>query len=94
MQNKKRGRVRKLLGQGLGWLCLAIGIPGLFLPLLQGVVLILLGIIFLSASYPKLKIWVENEFAKGKTRHPKARAILEKVEKIYRKLSAIFETKE
>lgn len=92
-ENQKKGRVRRLLGQMLGWVCLLFGVIGLFLPFFQGVVLILLGIIFLSATYPKLKIWIEREFVKSKTRHPKVRGFLEGVEKIYRKLVAVFEEK-
>lgn len=93
--NNKRqnGMVRKFLGQVLGWFCLVVGALGLFLPFLQGVILILLGIIFLSATYPSIKTWIEKEFIKGETRHPKIRPILKKIEEVYIKLVKIFEVK-
>lgn len=90
---KKKGGVRKLLKQVLGWLCLVVGIAGLFLPFLQGILLILLGIIFLSATYPSLKIQIEKELKKDRSSHPKVRKILKGIEVVYLKLVAIFEIK-
>ena len=82
-----------MLGQILGWVCLFFGIIGLFLPFFQGVVLILIGIILLSASYPKLKIWIEKEFTKRESRNPKVNKFLKKVEGVYIKLVAFFEVR-
>lgn len=95
MENVKRqkGKIRKLLEQILGWSCLMVGILGLFLPFLQGVLLILMGVIFLSATYPSLKVWIEKEFAKIETRHSKARPVLRAIEKVYINLVKIFEVR-
>ncbi len=90
-EKKQKGRVRRFFEQILGWSCLFLGIIGLFLPFLQGVVLILMGVLFLSASYPSLKIWIEKEFKKGETRHPRVRDFLKGVEKVYLKLVSVFE---
>ena len=87
---KQKGRVKKFLGQVFGWLCLIVGTLGLFLPFLQGVLLILIGVIFLSVSHPSLKIWVKKEFAKSDNRPPGVRNILKAIEKAYIKLVAIF----
>lgn len=91
--NQKKGKIKRLLWQILGWFCLIVGLPGLFLPFLQGIFLILVGIILLSATYPKLKIWIERKFEKGRERHRKISPFLEKTEKVYRRLVEYFEVK-
>jgi uncharacterized membrane protein YbaN (DUF454 family) len=94
MEQKKKTRIRKILEEIVGWVFLLIGVLGLFLPFLQGIIFIIFGIIILSATYPKLEIWIEDQFKKGESRHPKIRSFLSKVEKIYRKLVTVLKVKE
>lgn len=91
---KRKTKFRKLLEQAVGWFCVVVGVPGLFMPFLQGIILIAIGLIILSATYPKLKDWIEKQFKKGETRSPKLRGFIKKTENVYRKLAAIFEIKE
>jgi uncharacterized membrane protein YbaN (DUF454 family) len=40
-----------------GWIALAVGVVGLFLPVLPGVLLLLLGLWLLSHEYPWARRW-------------------------------------
>jgi uncharacterized membrane protein YbaN (DUF454 family) len=51
----------------LGWTLLVLGVAGLFLPFLQGILLILAGLFILSRHYP----WAHRLFAKLKERFPR-----------------------
>ena len=50
-----------------GWFFLLLGIAGLFLPILQGVLFILIGLIILSTEY----VWAHRLLTRVKTRFPK-----------------------
>lgn len=50
-----------------GWLFLLLGIAGLFLPILQGVLFIFIGLIILSTEY----VWAHRLLSKLKARFPK-----------------------
>lgn len=50
----------------LGWVLVGLGIVGLFLPVLQGVLLIALGLYVLSRESRTVRHWVERM----RTRHP------------------------
>lgn len=51
----------------LGWLFLILGVAGIFLPVLQGILFLLIGLYFLSKKSPwakKLLIKIKNRFPK------------------------------
>jgi len=50
----------RILTLTLGWLCIVLGVVGLFLPLLQGVLLILLGLYLLSRESITGKRWMDR----------------------------------
>ncbi len=51
----------------LGWAFIVLGIAGLFLPVLQGILFLLIGLIILSTEY----VWAHKLLAKMKARFPK-----------------------
>ena len=51
----------------LGWVFVLVGIAGLFLPILQGVLMILIGLFILSSEY----VWAHHLLQKVKARYPK-----------------------
>ena len=66
-----------------GWLFIALGIAGLFLPILQGILFLLVGLVILSTEYHwarRLLGYVRNRFPKLdrviKAAHDKAASIL------------------
>jgi uncharacterized protein len=50
------GRVSRVV---LGVLCLALGVAGLFLPFLQGILLLLVGLTLLSSESEMARRWLE-----------------------------------
>lgn len=64
-----RARIRRLLVLTLGWSLVLLVIAGLVLPFLQGLMLILLGLIILSSEYQ----WARRLLAKLEARFPKIR---------------------
>ena len=67
----------------IGWLFIALGVVGLFLPVLQGILLLLIGLVILSTEYHwarRLLGSVRNRFPKLdsviKAAHDKAASIL------------------
>jgi len=50
-----------------GWSFVALGVAGLFLPILQGILFILIGLLILSSEY----VWAHRLLARGKQRFPK-----------------------
>ena len=53
--------IKKMAARGLGLLCIVLGFIGLFLPLLQGVLLLLVGVSLLSYGSPwgqSLQRWI------------------------------------
>jgi hypothetical protein len=51
----------------IGWIFLLLGVAGLFLPILQGVLFILIGLMILSTEYA----WAHHLLSKLKARFPK-----------------------
>jgi len=62
--NRRPKRVLVLI---VGWFFILLGILGLFLPILQGVLFILIGLIILSSEY----VWAHHLLARLKQRFPK-----------------------
>jgi uncharacterized membrane protein YbaN (DUF454 family) len=63
-----RALVKSLIVQLVGWAFIVLGILGLFLPVLQGILFILIGLIILSTEYQ----WAHRLLEKVKTRFPSA----------------------
>ncbi len=59
---------RKLLFNMAGWFFILLGILGLFLPVLQGILFLLIGLFLLAKENP----WAGKMFNKLKERYPKA----------------------
>ena len=52
--------VKRVLVLLVGWLCILVGIVGLFLPILQGILFIVIGLIVLSSEYAWARHWLEK----------------------------------
>lgn len=59
--------VKRLLILVVGWIFVLFGIVGLFLPVLQGILFILIGLTILSTEYA----WAHHLLAKLRQRFPK-----------------------
>jgi uncharacterized membrane protein YbaN (DUF454 family) len=60
-------RMKRLLIWCLGWVFIVLGILGLFLPVLQGILFLLIGLYLLSSTSP----WAEKLLNKLRERFPK-----------------------
>jgi uncharacterized membrane protein YbaN (DUF454 family) len=58
--------VKRILILVAGWLFILLGIVGLFLPILQGIVFLLIGLVILSSEY----IWAHHLLSKLRQRFP------------------------
>ena len=58
---------KRLLVLVAGWAFIALGILGLFLPILQGVLFLLIGLAILSSEY----VWAHHLLAKLRSRFPR-----------------------
>ena len=65
--NQRAKRIGVLM---LGWIFILLGIAGLFLPVLQGILFLLIGLIILSTEY----VWAHKLLTKMKTRFPRVAA--------------------
>jgi uncharacterized protein len=59
-------KFKRLLGLAAGWSFIALGVLGLFLPFLQGLLFLLIGITILSAEY----VWARRLLQKLRERFP------------------------
>jgi uncharacterized protein len=59
-------KTKKVVVLLLGWAFIALGVVGLFLPVLQGVLFLLIGLFILSSEY----VWAHRLLQKLKTRFP------------------------
>lgn len=53
--------------QIVGWIFVLLGIAGLFLPVLQGILFLLIGLVILSSEY----VWAHHLLGRVKARFPK-----------------------
>jgi uncharacterized membrane protein YbaN (DUF454 family) len=58
---------KRILVLIVGWAFILLGIVGLFLPILQGILFLLIGLIILSSEY----VWAHHLLARIKERFPK-----------------------
>jgi uncharacterized membrane protein YbaN (DUF454 family) len=59
--------VKRALVLSLGWGFILLGIVGLFLPVLQGVLFLLIGLVILSSEY----VWAHHLITRLRQRFPK-----------------------
>ena len=59
--------VKKALAIVAGWLFIVLGVIGLFLPFMQGVLFIMIGLTVLSGEY----VWAHQMLTKVRTRFPR-----------------------
>jgi len=62
-----RTTIKRALLLVTGWAFVLVGIAGLFLPVLQGVLMILIGLVILSGEY----VWAHRLLQKLRARYPR-----------------------
>jgi len=60
-----------------GWSFIVLGIAGLFLPILQGILFLIIGLVILSSEY----VWAHHLLNHVKTRFPKITKVIVSAEK-------------
>ncbi len=78
-----RTKLKKMALLSLGWAFMGMGIVGLFLPFLQGVLFLLIGLVILSSEY----VWAHRLLQKARARFP---AAARRFDEASRKASAWF----
>lgn len=66
--------IKRLTGRIIGWFFIVLGLLGLVLPVLQGILFLLIGLMILSKTSP----WAHNLFIKIEARYPKVSRQLNK----------------
>jgi len=66
--------VKKVLVLVAGWSFILLGIAGLFLPVLQGILFLMVGLVILSTEY----VWAHHLLVKIRARFPKIAATADK----------------
>ncbi|MGB0630863.1 MAG: PGPGW domain-containing protein [Alphaproteobacteria bacterium] len=59
--------LKRYIVLGLGWFFVVLGVLGIFLPVLQGILFLLIGFILLSRESE----WAQRQLEKLRTRYPK-----------------------
>ena len=77
---KVKTLAKRVLVQSVGWIFILIGIVGLFLPILQGVLFLLIGLMILSTEY----VWAHHLLRRIRQRFPK---VSDKVDQAAQKAS-------
>lgn len=67
-------RVKRVVALIAGWAFILLGIVGLFLPILQGVLFLLIGLIILSSEY----VWAHHLLNRLLDRFPRLRLMADK----------------
>lgn len=62
-----KSTAKRILTLMIGWAFILLGIAGLFLPILQGILFIIVGLIILSSEY----VWAHHLLQKLRARFPK-----------------------
>ena len=58
--------VKRIVVLGVGWMFILLGLAGLFLPILQGVLFLFIGLIILSTEY----VWAHHLLRRLRERFP------------------------
>ncbi len=64
-------QVKRVLVLIVGWIFILVGIAGLFLPVIQGILCLLIGLMILSTEY----VWAHHLLRKLRERFPKIAAL-------------------
>lgn len=62
---------RRILLWVTGWFCIFLGVLGLFLPILQGILFLLIGLFILSLVSPRIRLFRQRLRARARARYPK-----------------------
>lgn len=76
--------IKRVFLLATGWFFLVLGVIGLFLPFLQGILFILIGLLILSSEY----VWAHNLLNKLRDRFPRLSA---KVDESHTRVSLWFQ---
>jgi hypothetical protein len=79
--NRINDTIGRWIRRVLGVFFLIVGIAGLFLPILQGILLLIIGILLLAGE----SIWVRRKIVSLKTRYPESYAIFRRWRKKFRR---------
>jgi len=77
----RSNRLRRMAYLVFGWAFVLLGIVGLFLPVLQGVLFLFVGIVLLSLASPRVRLWqirLGRRFPAFRTGYERARAWLKR----------------
>jgi uncharacterized membrane protein YbaN (DUF454 family) len=66
--------VKRILVLTLGWFFIVLGVLGLFLPILQGVLFLVIGLLLLSTEYQ----WAKRLIEKVSRKYPKVGSLMQK----------------
>jgi uncharacterized membrane protein YbaN (DUF454 family) len=75
-------KIKKILVLAIGSIFIILGLFGLVLPFLQGIVFLAIGIILISFSFPKIRLWVD----KHAEPYPHVSSVIKKMETLVKKL--------
>lgn len=71
----------RIASLGIGYSFLALGVVGLFVPILQGILFLVLGLVVLSRHEP----WAQRTLLRMKDRFPRARGAIDRAESLSRR---------
>jgi uncharacterized membrane protein YbaN (DUF454 family) len=69
--------VKKALALVIGWVFIVLGVIGLFLPFMQGVLFLMIGLTILSTEY----VWAHHLLTKVRTRFPRIAIFSDRAQK-------------
>lgn len=75
--------IKRLVLIVVGWVFIALGVAGLFLPVLQGILFLLIGLVILSAEYHWARRWITTLQRKYPEAHRKVHRLLGKYAKYF-----------
>ena len=78
---KPKNRIGKLILLGFGWAFVVLGVLGLFLPILQGILFLLIGVFLLAQVSPRVRLLRQRLRRHLSRRYPHAAETFGKAEK-------------
>lgn len=67
---RRPGFAKRLILRIVGWTFLFLGVLGLFLPILQGILFLLIGVFVLAQVSPRVRLFRQRLRAKARSRYP------------------------
>ncbi|MBL8659411.1 MAG: hypothetical protein JNM75_06605 [Rhodospirillales bacterium] len=68
--------MKRLIRLVLGWIFIVLGVLGLFLPILQGVLFLAIGVVLIAPESP----WVQDKMERLRRRYPKMGSTLDRAQ--------------